>query len=135
MKVYKTALTETVEETTPEAFVKQVIDDEGDYFLDYNDQAMYDEFYSIAYYWVPETSELDNNKEELKKALIAVRDQINKDNYDKCVQAAADFMRDAYVQDYCDDCDYPVYGEAKGKVFADAITLLYNQYCSEKEIE
>lgn len=115
--------------------VKQIIFEESGYFLDYdNPQLMFDEFIGCAASYIDWTQEdeLINHKEEIIQILIDERNRLNKENYKDFVECSADFMRNAWLEDFCEDCDYPIYGDIKAKAFKDAIKLLYNKYCNEK---
>lgn len=95
---------------------------------------MFDEFLGCAASYIDWTQEdeLINHKEEIIQILIDERNRFNKENYKDFVECSANFMRDTWLEDFCEDCDYPLFGSIKAKAFRDAVKLLYTKYCNEK---
>lgn len=119
---------------TLEEFVNHVIKNEDGYFLDYGDEdSMVAEFLACAeaYTTEDEYNYLEDNPDEVKAVLLEARDFINKQNFDDYVKDSAQFMREAWLEDFMDESNYPVFGKVKEEGFAKAIELLYNKYCNE----
>ena len=119
---------------TLEEFVIHIIKVEDGYFLDYEDlDSMYDEFIACAesYTTSEEFEYLEDNPDEIKSILIDARDFINNQNRSDYIKDSAQFMRDAWLEDFMDQRNYPVFGKAKEEGFKEAVKLLYNKYCNE----
>lgn len=134
MKVKLFAFSTEYVDMTLEEFVNHIIKIEDGYFLDYDDtDAMVAEFIACAdnYTTTEEYEYLENNPEEVKLALLEAKDFINHQNFDDYVKDSATFMRESWQEDFMDESNYPVFGEAKKEGFKEAIKLLYNKYCNE----
>lgn len=134
MQVRLSVFSDNYVDMTLEEFVNHIIKFEDGYFLDYEDlDSMYDEFIACAesYTTSEEFEYLENNPDEIKSILIDARDFINNQNRSDYIKDSAQFMRDAWLEDFMDQSNYPVFGKAKKEGFKEAVKLLYNKYCNE----
>lgn len=134
MQVRLSVFSDNYVDMTLEEFVNHIIKFEDGYFLDYEDlDSMYNEFISCAesYTTSEEFEYLENNPDEIKSILIDARDFINNQNLSDYIKDSAQFMRDAWLEDFIDQSNYPVFGKAKKEGFKEAVKLLYNKYCNE----
>ena len=110
--------------------VHHVINEEGEYFLDYAPNEMYQEFYDYACDLVYDEEELDAHKEEIIQILINERDRLNQVNYDSYVEELVKFIEDSVIEDFDDACLSPIYGDdAKKAAYVQAIAELFNKHC------
>lgn len=126
--------TETTEVTFDECIAYVVKQEEG-YFLDYTDpKEMYNEFLACAEIYVDEEDYkiLENSEEKVTSALLDLRAAMNKENYPHYVEEGAQFMVNAWHEDFEEYSYYPVFGDAREKAFLDTIKFLYDKYCNEK---
>jgi hypothetical protein len=126
--------TETTEVTFDEC-IAYVVKQEDGYFLDYTDpKEMYEEFLACSEIYVDEEDykTLENSEEKVTSALLDLRAAMNKENYPRYVEEGAQFMVNAWHEDFEEYSYYPVFGDAREKAFLDTIKFLYDKYCNEK---
>lgn len=126
--------TNTVEVTFDEC-IAYVVKQEDGYFLDYaNPKEMYEEFLECSAIYVDEEDykTLENSEEKVTSALLDLRAAMNKENYPRYVEDGAQFMVNAWHEDFEEYSYYPVFGDAREKAFLDTIKFLYDKYCNEK---
>ena len=133
MKIIKSFFTQETVEVSLDEFVKKIIDDEGEYFLAYSDDEMWDEFVSLTIDFCDE-EELEANKEGIMSLLNQTKDKLNKANYQNCVAEATGYIESCF-EDFWDVTLNPVYGDSQEKVFRDAIKELHKKYCVNEKVE
>lgn len=136
MKVSKKVTKIEQEEVSAKELVAEVLQGDGYYILsEDNDDDMFETFVD-CYDGIIDPEDLRANREEILDILKHEQLLYNENNYEDCVQEAADFIVDAFSDGFWDSCDNIVYGEARSTLFGDAIKLLYKQICDEEpEIE
>lgn len=132
MKVSKKVTKFEVEEVSAKELVADVLQEDGYYILsEDNDDDMFDTFVD-CYNGDIAPEELSANREEILSILKHEQLLYNENNYDDCVEEAAEFIVDMFADGFWEDCINIVYGEARADVFKDAIKSLYKQLCDEE---
>lgn len=136
MKVSRKVTKTEYEEISAKQLVDEALQEDGYFILsEDNDEDLFEAF--MDYYdGEVDPEDLRNNRDEILSILKHEQDLYNKNNYEGCVEEAAEFIVDSFSDGFWDACDNMVYGSARSSVFSDAIKLLYKQTRDEEtEVE